>query len=53
MMIRNLAIGVVLWATAGIVLAAPRIILTPFPFTVHTPIGIDFQADLIGESSHR
>ena len=40
---RNLAIGLMLWATAGLALAAPQITFTQFPLTVHTPIGIDFQ----------
>jgi len=42
MMIRNLAIGVAVWATAGIA-AATTINLQPFAFTFNNPIGIDFQ----------
>jgi uncharacterized repeat protein (TIGR01451 family) len=42
LIIRNLAIGVMLWATAGAALAAP-IFLAPFNFTFNHPIGIDFQ----------
>ncbi len=39
LMIRNLAMGVALWATAGTVAA---ITLTPFASTFQTPIGIDW-----------
>src|ERR1700681_625931 len=41
-MIRNVAIGMVLWATAGAAVAAP-IFLATFPFAFNHPIGIDFQ----------
>ena len=43
LMIRKLAIGVLLWATAGAAAATTPIFLANFPFTFNHPIGIDFQ----------